>query len=106
MRYYLIAAATLLIGAPCAAQGMKTMTLANELGSVLASESVCGLSFDQGAISAFVEKRVAADDLSFASTLQMMIAGQEFQLKGMSVSAKTAHCTQIQRVAKSYGFLK
>lgn len=82
------------------------MTLANELGSVLASESLCGLSFDQGAISAFIEKRVAADDLSFASTLQMMTTGQEFQLKGMSTSSKTAHCTQIGRVAKSYGFLK
>jgi len=81
------------------------MTLANELGSVLASEEICGLKFNQNAISAFIEKRVRADDLSFASTLTLMTAGQEMQIKGMSVSARTAHCTQTRRVAKTYGFV-
>ncbi|CAN5187839.1 hypothetical protein BH10PSE8_BH10PSE8_10970 [soil metagenome] len=89
-----------------AAQDLKSMTLANELGSVLASEELCGLSFEQGAIAAFVEKRVRPDDLSFASTLKMMTSGNEVQLNGMSASSKTAHCTQIKRVASSYGFTK
>lgn len=82
------------------------MTLANELGSVLASEELCGLAYDQAAIAGFIEKRVRADDLAFASSLKMMTSGNEFQLRGMSPSSKTAHCTQIRRVAKSYGFTK
>jgi hypothetical protein len=88
------------------AQDLKSMALANELGSVLASEELCGLAFDQSAIAAFVEKRVKSDDLSFASSLKMMTSGNELQLRGMSSSSKTAHCTQIRRVAKSYGFTK
>lgn len=89
-----------------AAQDMKAIALANELGSVLASEALCELSYDQAAISAFVEKRVKADDMSFANNLRMMTGGQEMQLKSLSASGKTAHCTQIKRVAKSYGFTK
>ncbi|WP_244560180.1 signal recognition particle [Bosea sp. TND4EK4] len=88
-----------------AAQDLKSMTLANELGSVLASEELCDLSYNQSAIAAFIEKRVKADDLGFATNLRMMTAGQEFQLKGISASSKTAHCAQIRRVAKAYGFV-
>ncbi|HEV2556853.1 MAG TPA: signal recognition particle [Bosea sp. (in: a-proteobacteria)] len=88
------------------AQDLKSIALANELGSVLASEELCGLAFEQSAIAAFVEKRIRPDDLSFASNLKTMTAGNEFQLRGMSASSKTAHCTQIRRVAKSYGFTR
>lgn len=99
-------AALLALPDAAAAQDLKSMTLANELGSVLASEELCGLSFEQSAIAAFVEKRVRADDLSFASTLKMMTSGNEIQLRDMSASSKTAHCTQIRRVARSYGFTR
>jgi transcriptional antiterminator Rof (Rho-off) len=88
------------------AQDLKSMQLANELGSVLASEESCGLSYDQVAIRTFIEKHVRADDMSFANTLNVMTQGAQFQLKGMSASAKTAHCTQISRVARTYGFTK
>lgn len=96
----------LLTSAGAAAQDMKSMTLANELGSVLASESICELSYDPNAIAAFIEKRVKADDISFASTLRAMTAGQEFQMRNMSPSAKAAHCTQIRRVARANGFIR
>ncbi|UWU80723.1 signal recognition particle [Bradyrhizobium huanghuaihaiense] len=82
------------------------MNLANELGSILASEKVCGLTYDQAAIAAFVEQRVPANDMSFPSTLNMMVTGNAVQIEGLSPSAKTAHCTQVRRVAKSYGFAK
>ncbi len=87
------------------AQGLESMSLANELGTVLASEEACGLTFDQTAIAAFIGAKVPADDMSFASTLNMMTEGQKYQMEGMSASSKTAHCTQIKRVAASYGFI-
>jgi hypothetical protein len=101
-----LASAALLFTSAAVGQDLKSMTLANELGSVLASESLCELSYDQAAITAFIEKRVRADDLAFASTLRAMTSGQEFQMRSMTPSAKTAHCTQIRRVAKANGFVK
>ncbi len=99
---------TALVGltSSASAQSLDTFQLANDLGSVLGSEAACGLQFDQSAISAFIETKVKADDMSFASTLQTMVMGHEHQLQQMSVSAKTAHCTQIARVAKSYNFIR
>lgn len=102
-----ISLACSLIAAPAFAwDDFESMTLANELGSVLASEEACGLTFDQDAISAFIEKRVPADDMAFPSSLNMMVMGSEAQIADMSTSAKTAHCTQIRRIAKSNGFLQ
>lgn len=88
------------------AQDLKSMQLAHELGSVISAEAPCGLTYDQAAISAFIEKRVRADDMAFSGQLRVQTSGQEFQMKNMSASAKTAHCTQARRVAKSYGFIK
>lgn len=82
------------------------MQLAHELGSVISAEAPCGLAYDQAAIAAFIEKRVRADDMGFSGQLRVQTSGQEFQMKSMSESAKTAHCTQARRVAKSYGFIK
>lgn len=105
-RISIIAVMTTLASNIAVAQDMKSMTLASQLGSVLASEGLCDLRYEQSAIAAFVEKSVKADDLAFPSTLKTMTDGQSFQLKNLSESAKTAHCTQIRRVAKSYGFTK
>jgi hypothetical protein len=85
---------------------MDSMALAVNLGDVLASEAFCGLTYDQAAISAFIDKHVKADDMGFTSTLQMMTEGKEIDLQKMSPSAKTAHCAQIARVARAYGFTK
>lgn len=88
------------------AQSMESMQLAESLGDVLASEEFCGLSYNQDAIRAFIDKHVRADDMQFTSTLQMMVSGNKVQNKEMSPSAKTAHCAQITRVARSYNFIK
>src|SRR4051794_32484739 len=54
--------AALAFSAPSHAQApLRSMTLAADLGGVLASENVCGLHFDQDAIAAFIDKRVRAD---------------------------------------------
>lgn len=101
-----LAVIALLLATPVLAQDMDSMTLANELGSVLAGEEFCGLDYDQEAIAAFVEAEVDADDMSFPGMLKTMTDGHMFQQSGMSASAKTANCTQIARLAKSYGFTK
>jgi hypothetical protein len=95
-----------LASAPAIGAAIDSMNLANELGSVLASEKLCGLTYDQDAISAFIESKVSAKDMSFANTLMMMTRGNEVQLEDLSPAGKVAHCTQIRRVAKSYGFVK
>ncbi|TVR11858.1 MAG: signal recognition particle [Salinarimonadaceae bacterium] len=86
------------------AQRLDSMTLANQLGDVLASEELCGLSYDHDAIERFIEERVAADDMSFTPMLRMMTDGATYTQDEMSESAKRAHCAQIRRVARSYGF--
>ncbi|WP_054310010.1 hypothetical protein [Mesorhizobium sp. 1M-11] len=102
-----LTAALLAMGASMSAAhaAYNALVLANELGNVLAAEELCGLTFDQPAIAAFIEKRVPADDMSFAGFLQMQVDGIRMGFADMSASQKTAHCTQIRRVAKSYGFL-
>jgi hypothetical protein len=80
--------------------------LAEDLATVLGSEEFCGLTYDQSAIQAFVEKRVAADDLTFAGDLNTYTGGTKYENRAMSASEKTARCTQIQRVAKSFGFIR
>ena len=102
----LLAAGGLFLPARASAQGMDSMALAVNLGDVLASEAFCGLTYDQAAIGAFINKNVKAEDMGFTSTLQMMTEGKEIDLQKMSPSAKTAHCVQIARVARSYGFTK
>jgi hypothetical protein len=99
-------AATFSAAAAFAQDDFESMRIATDLGSVLASEDMCGLTYDQAAIEAFIAEKVSADDMGFASTLHMMTEGTKFNMKDMSASAKTAHCAQIKRVAKSYGFTK
>lgn len=105
-----LAFATLsLVGASQAiAQGssLETMELAVSLGSILGSEQFCGLSFDQAAIQAFIDEKIPADDMGFASDLSMMTSGATFQQSGMSESSKTAHCAAVARTARHYGFIK
>lgn len=86
-------------------QSLTSIQLATALGSLLASEKFCGLQYDQDAIQKFINSKVSEKDMNFPSTLQMMVMGSEAQNADMSPSAKTAHCTQIARIARSYGFI-
>lgn len=85
---------------------MESMSRAQELGTVLGSEIFCDLTLDQAGIEAWIAANVAPDDLSFASSLQMMTAGQEFQQKDMSASSKTAHCAAVRQSARTMGLIK
>ena len=105
-RGVLLTVVACLASASAFAGSLDSMNLANELGSIIASEKACGLTYDQAAISSFIESKVSASDMSFPSALNMMVKGNAVQIEDMSPSAKTAHCTQVRRVAKSYGFVK
>lgn len=85
---------------------LARMNLATDLGSVIGSEEPCGLTYNQEAIEKFIDNKVPGDDMGFTSMLSMMTDGTALQIKDMSTSAKTAHCRQIKRVAKSYGFIE
>jgi len=89
-----------------AAPKRNSTQVALELGTVLAAEDFCGLSYDQEMIASYIEKNVAADDMGFPSTLQLLTAGKQSEHKNMSATAKAAHCTQIRRAAKANGFIR
>jgi hypothetical protein len=103
MRKTLFAIAVTVLGLG-SAYAKDSSDLALALGTVLGSEEFCGLDYDQAAIQAFITKRVSPDDMDFPSSLESMTAGVRIENQTMSDSAKTAHCTQIARIAKSYGF--
>ncbi|MBP7242348.1 hypothetical protein [Amaricoccus sp.] len=84
---------------------MESMSFANDLGMILASEEACGMTYDQAAIQALIETTVPADDMSFASTLSVMTQGQAFSLREMSRSSLAAHCASISRTAKHFGLV-
>lgn len=79
--------------------------LALHLGNIIASEKFCGLSYRQAKIELFIEENVSADNMSFPANLSTMIQGTRYSLKNFSSSAKTAHCTQVKRLAKSFKFI-
>jgi hypothetical protein len=105
MRRLIFVAAIMLATSPALAwSAIDRMRTAQAIGSVLASEEFCGLSYNHEAIAGHIEKIVPADDMEFAGTLRMMTDGAGYELDSMSGSQKAAHCAQIRRVAKSYGF--
>ncbi len=57
---------------------LQLLQIATELGSVLAAEEICGLTYDQAAIGAFIDKTVPADAMGFAANLQMMTDGAAY----------------------------
>lgn len=105
MRAVVLAAGLIAASSPALAwDDLKRMQTAGALGDVLAGEVLCGLAYDPDKVSAYIEKTVPADDMQFTGMLNMMTQGATMQTEGMSASSKAAHCAQIRRVAKSYGF--
>jgi len=81
-------------------------TLAVALGEVLGSEGFCGLTYDQNAIRTLMDKNGRKEDTEFSSTLRMVTGWTRYQESNMSASAKADRCTEIERVARSYGFIR
>lgn len=101
-----IAAVLALIASPALAwDDTESMTLANNLGTVLAGGAKCGYTFDNSAIIAFVQRNVPADDLGFASMLNTMTSGAGYALEQMPESAFLAQCAVIEQNARHFGFM-
>jgi hypothetical protein len=96
----------LALGGITGAQADDSDNVARELGTVIASEEACGLTYDQQAIERFINDHVKASDMSFPSTLDLMTRGTKYEIRSMSKSSLTAHCAQIRRIAEEYGFTK
>jgi len=75
------------------------------MADLLAGESYCGLSYDQDALAALIASKVPADDMGWTQ----MLAGIKFlsgeRLKRFTPSEKTVHCTQLNRLAQSFGLV-
>ncbi len=91
---------------PLAAQSMASMQKAQDLGTLLAAEDFCGLTYDQDAVGRWIDENTDPADMGFSGTLTMMTEGSAFMLGDMSASGKTAHCRSIERTARHYGFIK
>jgi len=94
------------LATPVGAQSLESMRIAQELGDVIGSEDACGLEYDQVAIEQFIDDRVRDDDMGFTSSLNLFTEGARYQFMEMSESSRTAHCRQIRRVARSFGFIQ
>ncbi len=101
----LVAILAILAAGPALAQRDST-TVAIELGTMLGSEAYCGLSYRPEAVEDFIGQHVSPSDMGFASTLEMMTSGTEYDLDGKSPSAKAAHCSAVTRSARHYGFIE
>ena len=88
------------------AQSLDSVRIATNLGTLLAAEEFCGLSYDQEAIGNWIDENTDPADMGFSSTLNMMTGGSAFELEDMSESSKTAHCRSIERTARHFGFIK
>lgn len=101
-------AALVLAVAPAlaSAQSMDSMQKAQELGTLLAAEKFCGLSYDQAAIGTWIDENTDPSDMGFSGTLTMMTEGSSFMQGDMSESSKTAHCRSIERTARHFGFIE
>lgn len=85
---------------------LDEFTLAQELGTLLGSEEPCALSYDQDAISTWIDANVDAASMSFAGTLSMMTDAAAFSIVDMSESSRTAHCRSVERAAVHAGFIE
>lgn len=96
----------LFAAAPVGAQGMRTMELANQLGTIIGSERACNLSYDLDAIDRYIDEHADPADMGFPGMLQMMTDGQEYSMRDIGESALRAHCRSVERTARHYGFIE
>ncbi|EEE45801.1 hypothetical protein [Roseibium alexandrii] len=108
MKWLIIAGTTLVVGwssQTLAWSDSERYKVASHLGSVLGSEAACGITIKQAAISAYIEEAVPADDIEFTSDLNSNTDLMRYELEEMPETQKNAHCVQIRRVSKAFGFI-
>jgi len=97
-----------LMGCPqiASADQIETFQLAEKLGALLAAEKPCGFTFDQGAVSAWVDANVHADDMDFTEALNMIVSNRDGKVDEMSPAQRVVFCRQTERVARALHFIK
>ncbi|MFN3575516.1 MAG: hypothetical protein ACK4TJ_00805 [Tabrizicola sp.] len=85
---------------------LESMRRAQELGTILGSETLCDLAIDTTAVQAWISDKVSPDDMTFAGNLQMMIAGAQLRQQEMSEAARVAYCTAITQSARTAGLIR
>lgn len=96
----------LLLPAIASAQSIDSVQKAQQLGTILAAEDFCQLSYDQDAIGQWIDENTDPADMGFSGSLTMMTDGSIFMQADMSESSKTAHCRSIERTARHFGFIE
>lgn len=102
--------AAMLSAGPAAAQmapagSAEALLLARDVAAVIAAEPVCGFTLSEPALRAFLEARVAPDDLGFPSDLRDAVGREIRSREDMSPSLRALHCGQIRRAAGTLGLL-
>jgi hypothetical protein len=87
------------------ASDLDSMTLAEQLGTILAAEEPCHLTYDMSAIKKYVAATVRENDMSFGSLLEMMVQGEAIAIRDMTPATLAALCAQTERVARFNGFI-
>jgi hypothetical protein len=103
---YSLSITVMVVAFPFLSRAEDSSAVQLQLSTLLAAENECGMIYDQDAIQQFIDKKVSADDLDFASSLAMMSRGQQAQVEQMSDSGKFAFCAQQRRVAKKLNFVQ
>lgn len=106
MRRAILAATAAVLSQSAFALSDDPVRIALDLGTVIGSEQACGLSYDLAAIEAFIDSNAPASDMQFMSTMNTSVSATHYDMRRFSEAQKAAHCAQIRRVAKSYGFVK
>lgn len=107
LRSVLIAAGCLVFASQAVAgKPVSPIILSQNLGDLLGSEELCGMSFDKAAIEKFINDKVAADNMDFAGSVQFYTNMKRESFKELSASQQTVQCIQAKRVAKEFGFIK
>lgn len=85
---------------------LEAYQLSSDLGTLLAAEELCELTFDEQAVAAYISETVPAERIDFAAKLQGMTAMSRLSLDNLSPSGKAAHCAAVTKSAKHLGFVK
>ena len=82
------------------AQTDTNLSAVENLGTILGSESACGVTLDTTAIKQWIGANVSAEDMTFTDYLGMYTRVTQRSFKDMSPTLKEAHCTQVKRVVE------
>ena len=92
--------------APATAAKLSKVELAMEVGLVMASEEYCSLRYDHDGIAAWIDEKIAPNDIEFPQLLSTHTSLSGYQLEKMTPAQKAAHCRMMERAAKAYGFAR